>query len=567
MKIFGRNLPMPWEKGIIIPASEVQSLMERSKLVDDLMNERSNETEQFKVRLAEIRSRMPGADYMITASLAAIYTRVQMLRKEMIQQIDRIRNFYITDVLLDQFCDDALTPDVSSGFILDVHSDDSKLDLELSALDERLQFDKLISDISPDVLAYGEYTLGVEMHDDPTHGIKELSDDIDQTEVIAITKMGEIDKYLVVDSKGSKAELVEPNKYIKFLMGNRRVRIDLKNELQMIKDKEILKDIPRYIRIGKSLLFPIISKIKELELLEQLVPASKLAQLTANTLIGVQVPPGMSPEQAFNTARMVENLVNRKIGVDFSNKELTIQHIMTVAGRIKVIPVWAEKGTLQRLEYRAEEPTELMATAEDSRKIICSSVGIPYELIFGSMETKRVDLLKRYARYLRKLKMIQNTIVDGVRQICDIHLVNKKFSYKPEDVKIEFLHKMVNVDELDALEFVDATVGMLKNINEFIKDLSDQIESKHVDETEYFRFLNEKLSIAGMSDVITKERKKEEESDEKPSEEEEPAPGEERPPAEGPEIPPEEEPAEVPLGMAEPTGAETPAGAPPEATP
>jgi hypothetical protein len=313
------------------------------------------------------------------------------------------------------------------------------------------------------------------------------------------------------------------------------------------------------------LLFPIISKVKELELLEQLVPASKLAQLTANTLIGIQVPPGFDPQKAFETARMVENLVNRKVGVDFSNKELTIQHIMTVAGRIKVIPVWAEKGTLQRLEYRAEEPTELMATAEDSRKVICSSVGVPYELIFGSMETKRVDLLKRYARYLRKLKMIQNAIIDGVRQICDIHLVNKKFSYKPKEVKIEFLHKMVNVDELDALEFVDATVGMMKNINDFIKELTDQIESKHVDEESYFEFLNEKLSIAGMSDIITKARKREEEPEEMIPEEE---PGEKRPPVESPEVPVEEEPeTEVPLGASEPIGVETPIEAPPEATP
>jgi len=495
------------EKAQILESlGDVNSLQQKATLVDDLMSERLIEADKWKQRLAEIKSNMPGSDYQVTAALSAIYTRVTMLRKEIIQQIDRIRNFYITDVLLTQFADDALTPDVATGDVIDVHSDDDKLDWELTALDEKIGFDALVNDIIEDLLGYGEYTLKAELAEEG-HGLKELVDDVDQTSVIAITSMGEITNYLVMDEKGTKAEIAEPHEYVKFMLGNRRLRIDLKNEMAMVKDKRILKDIPRYVRMGKSMLFPIISKVKELELLEQLVPASKLAQLTANTLMGIQVPAGMELEQAFQAARNIENQVNRKVGIDFGNKELTIQHIMTIAGRIKCIPVFGEgKGDLKKMDYRADEPKELMETAEDARKVICSSVGIPYELIFGSIDQgKKVDLLKRYARYLRRLKMIQKAVVMGVRQICDIHLVNKKFSYRPDDIKVDFLNTMINIDELDKLEFIDATVSMLKNIDDFMRGLTDDIPSKHIVEKKYFEFIGDQLNIAGMGEVVEDE--------------------------------------------------------------
>ena len=509
VSVSGKELNSLMEKAQILEGlGNVGDLTKKARLVDELMSERIMEADKFKQRLAEIKS-TSGSDYLVTAALSAIYTRVMLLRREMIQQIDRIRNFYITDVLLSQFADDALTPDVATGEVINVHSEDKKVEWELTALDEKIGFDRLVNDIIEDLLGYGEYTLKTEI--DETHGLTKLVDDVDQTSVIAITEMGEITKYLVMDDKGTKAEIVEPHEYVKFMLGNRRLRIDLKNEMAMVRDKKLLKDIPRYVRLGKSLLFPIISKVKELELLEQLVPASKLAQLTANTLLGIQVPPAMTPEDAFAAARNIENQVNRKVGIDFQNKELTIQHIMTVAGRIKCIPVWSDnKGDLKRVDYRADEPKELSETAEDSRKVICSSVGIPYELIFGSIETKRVDLLKRYARYLRKLKMIQKAIVDGIRQICDIHLVNKKISYRPEDIKVDFLNKMINIDELDKLEFIDATVSMLKNINEFMTALVDGIASKHVKEKKWFEFVGDQLDVAGMVGVVSDEEEERE---------------------------------------------------------
>ena len=71
-------------------------------------------------------------------------------------------------------------------------------------------------------------------------------------------------------------------------MKHLRINIDLYETNK----KEILKNIPHFIRIGKSMIYPVLDKIKQLQLLEELVPATKLADLSSGTMVGVSIPAG-----------------------------------------------------------------------------------------------------------------------------------------------------------------------------------------------------------------------------------------------------------------------------------
>ena len=46
-----------------------------------------------------------------------------------------------------------------------------------------------------------------------------------------------------------------------------------------------------------------MSKIKELELLEQLVPATKISKLSNGTILGMQVPPNYNVEKGLAAAK------------------------------------------------------------------------------------------------------------------------------------------------------------------------------------------------------------------------------------------------------------------------
>lgn len=188
--------------------------------------------------------------------------------------------------------------------------------------------------------------------------------------------------------------------------------------------------------------------------------------------MSVGLPAHTTPEKAFDVARQVEQVLNQKIGVNKSTSEMTVTDIISTAGRVKVIPSFGDKGSLGTVDAKNDRTADdLTASVKDLREIICSSVGIPYAILFGG-DGNKSEILRKYARYLRRLKTIQSSISNGLMQIALIHLINKGISATPADVKIEFRNEIVNIDELDKLEYHDAILGMTEKVIELGDNLS-----------------------------------------------------------------------------------------------
>lgn len=454
----------------------------------------------------KMRSVADLGNYQVAAAYSVIYTKVERFRKDVIIEVEKLRDFYLTDVMINQFTDDALAPDIVSNEILTIYSENEDINKELERLQEQIDFDELAISICPDMLLYGEYTIGIQAEDGK--GIIDITDTVQQDKVLPLDKNGQIEGFLV--QSNGKLSVKLPSEYAKFSLSSKKIRVDLFSEFSGMKgqeNKEAFKNVPRYIRIGKSLLYPVRAKIKELELLEQLVPATKLSKLASGTVVGVSVPSGYSIEQANEVAKKVEGILNKKIGVDTEKGQITLENIMSSAGRLKVVPIFGDKGTLQKFDYKQDEPDELLASVEDIRKVICNSIGIPYELIFQNETVSKGEILRRYARYVRKLKSIQRSIADGLRQIVYIHLSNKGFSYTSNDIKIDFKNKLVEIDNLNKLEFLDTTISMLKNARDFINELNDNASpyKPYLNITVFKDFINEQLGLVGLRGLISDE--------------------------------------------------------------
>ena len=460
-------------------------------------------------------------DQRVVAAFGTIYSTVSSFRRDIIHDVDKIRRFYLVDVILSQLTEDALAPDSTTGDIVRVWSKNPEVQKEIDALNDDFDFDDLISDIAPDMIAYGEYhmrtIIDLPVKDKPTNdpngkpvdttpkGIVDIMDNVDQSKIVAITKSGRIESYLVENEK-HKLALHEPADFIKFTLGNQKLRIDLWKEFggnNYKGSQEIIKKLPKYIRMGKSLLYPIIGKIKELELLEAIVPAAKLSKLSAGTLIGVNLPAGVEIDKAMQASRKIEGMINKKVGIDQQRGEITLESIISSAGKLKVVPLLGDKGTLQKLDYQSDEPDNLLAAVEDIRKAILGTIGVPYEIIYGGGASKG-EILKKYARYLRKLKTVQKCLVDGLRQIIYIHLANKGVKYQENDINIEFRNKLIEIDNLDRLEFMDTTIALLKNMKEFVFELAaeDSPVKDDIDLEEFKSILAEQLETVGMASIL-----------------------------------------------------------------
>jgi hypothetical protein len=441
-----------------------------------------------------------GVDHEVASALSAVYTKTVSTRRDFLIEFDRIKPFYLIQGLLGALVEDALTPDVRTGDILQVGSHNEEVNRELIALQELFNFDQIVNDLIVDLLSYGEYTL--RLCAERGAGITDIIDDLDQSRIVCFYAQGFPYRFLRQTERD--IEVFPAYKFAHFCYGRHKLRVKIENEfLELGKYvDEFGFPYPTYARVGRPLFYGVISKLKELMVLEQLIPASKLNQLLTGSLVGLQIPSSMSPDEGFKAARRYEQLLNRHRGVDRSTGELTIVDIIGVAGKIRVLPQFGDKGQLQNINDVKDNRNvdDLVSTIRDIRETICSSMGFPIEMLFGGQQPEnKPEFLKRYSRYLRKLKDVQFCIANGISQICLAHLANRGITnIRQSDIQVNFRNELVNIDELEKLEFHDAVIGMINNVHQFVETLSSgTLGAQFIDQDAYQAYLYRAFSLLG----------------------------------------------------------------------
>jgi hypothetical protein len=462
-------------------------------------------------------------DVRSAAAYSAIYSTVSRKILDMMAAIDSIRYNYLVDTMVSQIVSDALAPNTGSDEIVRFSSKNPIIQKELDQLSRRIGLNELIENIAVELCLYGEYTLATKI-DVPKENINQLGDgkpykpkskglidvmdSVDQGTVISLMQDGKISGYLSIDVTGviHRRQLAD---YIKFQLGGYKIKANIDHLIPFTqKFKEKYTELPRFIRVGKSMFYSVIDKIKELELLDKLVPATKINEMSKGNLVGMNLPENYNLEDALTAVRRLEGIINKSISVDSDLKRITVESILSVAGKTKILPLFGDKGSLQNLDYRNPTSDTSSADAKDLRALICDSIGVPSELVFSSDGATKSEILKRYAKYLRKLKVLRKALSVGCKQMAIIHLVNKEIKFKESDIEVVFNNSLVEIDNLDKLEHADVTISMLKNIRDFFGEMLEDTSPYRnaINIGKVASYMEENLKTVGLADaVITEE--------------------------------------------------------------
>ena len=435
--------------------------------------------------------------------IAAYESSTRDIRK-FYKQIEEIKNTYIAEIILEQIIYDVITPDESSSSVISISptTDDREVKEALDELQERVNIDQLVMDIIDDLISYGEYAVKPIVEEGK--GIVDI-EDTKPGEVISFYRNQDLMFHVRIDPDTGKYYLHEPGEYVKFYVSSKRIRLELPGELvRYIRERKGI-DIPRYVRLGSPLFTPgRIKKIKQLNLLEDLIPAIQIQSMRKSSVLGVYVPPSMPPKEALEFARKLEEKINDiGIGVNTNIEHITVTDILRSATYKKVIPVTSEKGQVTEIHDPKRDVFDILEPIENLREVILSSVGIPPELIFNTSrsESRRAEILKRYSRYFRKLKFIQMSILEGIRDLVRIHLVNRGVT--SDDFVVRFNNSLINVDDLDKLEFQQATVQILSDIKKFVDEISsDEFYKDYIDREQFIIYMNNELSKVGLDPIL-----------------------------------------------------------------
>ena len=440
-------------------------IIERRSVLDKQILSLEEATSRFK-QLYE--SNLKGDNLKTKTILSSLYEQSIVKKSDVISLVDKYKNtsFHVGAVTL--LLDDALGINVTTNDIVQLSSENKIIDKELKILQEQIDVDAIIRNIGEDLISYGEYILSVET--DKKKGVIAVRDDVNQGETIAVYDQEVPESYLRKNLKLNigKADQVEVDKYIHFCIGSRKIRIKLED-----------RTISEYVRIGRPLFWGNFELLGSLNLMNVLVPVSYLHKINSTSIIGITVSDNTEPEKALEICKTYEGILNKSIAVDTTGN-VTIADVINAAGRFKVVPIFGgDRGALRNVDPRYEVMTDT-SVPEDMKRNICSSIGIPYEFLFGGGEKNRGETLKTFSRYVRRLLGIQLAIQYALQQLALIHLqiVKKDFTPSVSQIQVKFTNALVNVEELDKIEFLDTLISTIGNAVEKVKIIAQQLHAK-----------------------------------------------------------------------------------------
>ena len=90
--------------------------------------------------------------------------------------------------------------------------------------------------------------------------------------------------------------------------------------------------------------------------------------------------------------------------------------------------------------------------------------------------------------------------VKEVQEVLDGKIFTKYPNLTEDDIKVTFRNKLVQVDVLDELEFLDTTVGMIRSVFEFF--VENELMNKVTDKEKFLTWMDTKVSVLGLKNVI-----------------------------------------------------------------
>jgi hypothetical protein len=401
-----------------------------------------------------------------------------------------IRENYLVAAILNDLLDSILAPDSNSGNVVDLTvEDDANANKALRNLQQyEIDIDALMEDIAEDVLLFGEIIprLSYVKHQGGAGASPRIVARIDRgwdelNTVAFYIKPSEPAFFLTSGNMGTG---IGTGSYAVLNNGMAAHFAPLAKSLERYHELSEVLAVRKYYdsscprpKVGRSVFRGAIDKIQSLNVLDVLPIAAELAEIGSERLMGVKVPDGKTPEDAFELCRKLDGIFNQQAdGMPMDRgMNVTVEDVMNAA-KWRTFPVFGDKGGLQPADFQ-RAPRQEKATYDklvDARKSICAAIGVPYNFLYGD-EKNKLESLRLFSRYVNKINKIQRGFGRALQHVAVSYLRNvHQISIAPTRVSVNFVNKLVNVEDLDKIEFSQATVAALRNIFDFVEHIADK---------------------------------------------------------------------------------------------
>jgi hypothetical protein len=158
---------------------------------------------------------------------------------------------------------------------------------------------------------------------------------------------------------------------------------------------------------------------------------------------------------------------------------LNLQTVMSMLTNVKCVPSFTDgKGSISTLDISSDDKNTL-ENIQATRNAIANAVGIPsyYLSLSGEHGSSKLETLKVYSRYSRKLLVLQDSIAKAIKDIIILHH-RKKTGVLLDKAHLEIRFK--SIVSIEALDFMELTVAATQTMSDIFGFLTNIAESSSV---------------------------------------------------------------------------------------
>lgn len=354
-------------------------------------------------------------------------------RSEIYSAINIVKYLDITQQIIETVINDAFYSfDAEESFEIKYIGEsypEDEVNKRIERTVQRLKLYKVFRDILEDCVIYGEKYLETPCKNGV--GIIEVNDRIDAEKVISIYDDYEL-LYHVASRKNSAKNteqvMIEKDNLSHFIIDSKTIQVKSG-------DFDNLSEVPETIRIGKSILLPVLKLLQRYNLIDIANVANDLKLALMPPILNLRIGEQTTPAQMMEAIKAYEEyfleMGDALHGIDAS-KEISPSQILQLATQVKIMPSSDGRGGLQRENFSSD--SNLNESQDRLEVRIKNTIGIPN----NDEQKSRLDNLREKARYAKKLMDIQYGMGHSIAQLIMKDLKYQGILVDEDNIEVKF---------------------------------------------------------------------------------------------------------------------------------
>lgn len=430
-------------------------------------------------------------------------------RQSYLENLRYIIDIDVVKQVIDIFNEKALIPSVNEELFTIKFSPENEDSFEPGYIEtlnryieefiERVDLYGFIARLSNPFLLYGEYPYRKSYV--YKKGITKLHTDISVSELIGSYIDGEKKRFFLVKTGTQNIIEVSPDNYGHFIM----------NEVpySMLTDSTTKSFESEKAIMGKSLFYHSIEQLKRLRNNQVVDLIDDLKKVLRPQFFTVTVPENMNPNDVTALTKKYERDFRspaEMLGRDTNN--ININDLVYLAAQVKFIPQWTNKGAISEVAaFNNVDHTESnIKKQHELIKQIAVSVGLPPSYLLpeidGQKPSSKKDMIHLYARFAKRVAIIQNAIEEEVRDlVCQDLFIRTGYRTKRSSIKVRF-RNIIDSDTLDALEYLGGNLDVGDRLVTFVNNVSSAGFGININPEEMTKICNKLVSPIAMNQLF-----------------------------------------------------------------